>query len=179
MPVLDVDLMVAEDLTEPFALDAAELERLGLLVLGHEGVERPCSVSVSVVTDDAIAEINEQWREQARPTDVVSLECERPDDPDLAPGEPCELGDIILAPAYIAVQAKRFGTTPADETRLLAIHGLLHLLGYDHIEEADAVVMESLEDALLAEATAGRLDAVATTRHEELQMQAVEGSDGA
>lgn len=166
---LNVDLTVDEGLAKPFAIAPEELETLGLLVLEHEQVGRPCSVSVSVVTDDEIAEINEEWREQARPTDVVSLECERPDDPDLAPGEPCELGDIILAPAYIATQAERFGTTVADETRLLFIHGMLHLLGYDHIEEDDAAVMEALEDELLAQATSGRLGGVATTRHEELR----------
>ena len=91
-----------------------------------------------------------------RATDVLSLECERPDDPDLAEGEPCELGDIVLAPAYIARQAAAFGTTPADESRLLLVHGLLHLLGYDHIEDDEAEVMEAREDELVALVNDGR-----------------------
>ena len=101
-----------------------------------------------------------------RATDVLSLECERPDDPDLTPGEPCELGDIVLAPAYIARQSKDFGTTPADECRLLLVHGVLHLLGYDHMTDEEAAVMEAREDELVSMVkTDARLDHVEFTRH--------------
>lgn len=138
------------------------------LVLAEEGVTRPCLVSISVVGDERIHELNREWRGIDRPTDVISLECERPDDPDLAPGEPCELGDIVLAPAYIARQAQGFGTTPADEFRLLLVHGMLHLLGYDHIEDAEAEVMEAREDELVAlirtDAELGHVD---LTRHRD------------
>ena len=122
------------------AIDEAELARVFDLVLAEEGVERACCVSVSVLG-------------------------ERPDDPDLGPDEPCELGDIAMAPSVLAAQSARFGTTPEDETRLMAIHSLLHLLGYDHIEEADAAVMEAREDELLALACGRDLGHVATTRH--------------
>ena len=71
------------------------------LVLAEEGVERPCMVSISLVSDERIRTLNDAWRDVDRATDVISLECERPDDPSLAPGEPCELGDIVLAPNYI------------------------------------------------------------------------------
>ncbi|MCI1997656.1 MAG: rRNA maturation RNase YbeY [Olsenella sp.] len=120
------------------------------LVLREEGVQRDCMVSISVVGDERMRELNKEWRGQDRCTDVLSLECERPDDPDLAPGEPCELGDIVLAPAYIARQAEGFGTTAADEFRLLLVHAMLHLLGYDHLEEDEAQVMEAREDELVS-----------------------------
>ncbi len=120
------------------------------LVLEREGVGRPCMVSVSLVGEARMREINLEWRGVDRATDVISLECERPDDPSLAPGEPCELGDIVLAPAYIARQAETFGTTEADEFRLLLVHGLLHLLGHDHLDEAEAEAMEAREEELLA-----------------------------
>ncbi len=136
------------------------------VVLSEEGVTRPCYVSVSVVSDDEIAQLNAQWREKNGPTDVLSLECERPDDPDLAPDEPCELGDIVLAPAYITRQAAGFGTTAADECRLLFVHGLLHLLGYDHLEDSEAEVMEAREDELLGMLhTDASLREVRLTRH--------------
>ena len=137
-------------------------------VLAEEGVERPCLVSVSLVGEDRIRAINAEWRGVDAATDVISLECERPDDPALAPGEPCELGDIVLAPAYVARQAVAFGTTEADEHRLLLVHGLLHLLGHDHLAEASAEAMEAREDALLALVpTDGTLDRVVITRHRE------------
>lgn len=149
-----------------FPLDEAQVAELLDAVLCHEGVERPCMVSISVVGDDEIARVNAQWRGVDAPTDVVSLECERPDDPDLAPGEPCELGDIVLAPAYIQAQSERFGTTFADECRLLLVHGALHLLGHDHLDDASAEAMEGLEDAILASApTDGTLGHVVITRH--------------
>ena len=136
--------------------------------LARAGVERPCMVSISFVSEGRIRSLNAEWRGQDRPTDVISLECERPDDPALAPGEPCELGDIVLAPAYVARQAVAFGTTEADEHRLLLVHGLLHLLGHDHLDEASAEAMEAREDALLALVpTDGTLDRVVITRHRE------------
>ena len=117
---------------------------------------------------ERIRELNAEWRGRDVATDVISLECERPDDPDLAPGEPCELGDIVLAPDYIARQAARFGTTAADEFRLLLVHGTLHLLGYDHLEDDEAEVMEAREDALLALLPHdGATRPVTLTRHRE------------
>lgn len=138
------------------------------LVLEHEGVGRPCMVSISLVSEERIRALNDAWRDADRATDVISLECERPDDPDLAPGEPCELGDIVLAPAYIARQAAEFGTTEADEFRLLLTHGLLHLLGHDHLDEQEAEAMEAREEELLALMPCDRpIDHVVLTRHRE------------
>ena len=160
----ELDVSFDDDVSA--ALYEDEFERLVNLVLSEEGVERPCMVSVSIVSDEHMHELNLEWRDVDRPTDVLSLECERPDDPDLAPGEPCELGDLVLAPAYIERQAADFGTTPADDTRLLTIHGLLHLLGYDHLDDDEAEVMEAREDELLAfAATDEPISRVTLTRH--------------
>ena len=150
------------------ALTEGGLRAICEAVLAAENVTRPCYVSVTLVDDDEMRENNLEWRDVDAATDVISLECERPDDPDLAEDEPCELGDILLAPDYIARQAARFGTTPADETRLLFVHGLLHLLGYDHLEDDEAEEMETREDELLKLVpTDGTLDHVMITRHRE------------
>lgn len=162
----EVDVFVEEGVA--CAVSEDELTEVCEVVLTQEDVERLCLVSVSVVTDARMRELNCEWRGQDRVTDVLSLECERPDDPDLAPGEPCELGDIVLAPAYIANQAQGFGTTPADETRLLLIHGLLHLLGYDHLDDEEAQEMEAREDELLdLVRTDAPISHVTLTRHRE------------
>lgn len=162
----EYDIVFEEGVDSPVGEDeiCADLDR----VLAEEGVARPCMVSVSVVTDERIRELNAEYRDKDVVTDVISLECERPDDPDLAPGEPCELGDIVIAPAYVATRAAGFGTTPADEFRLLLVHGCLHLLGYDHLEEAEAQVMEAREDELVAMLPHdGVRGHVALTRHRE------------
>lgn len=165
---MTVEIDLACDEGVRCAINADEMTRLIDLVLRQEGVERGCMLSLSVVSDAHMRELNAEWRGIDRTTDVLSLECERPDDPDLAPGEPCELGDVVLAPAYIEAQAAGFGTTPADETRLLIVHGVLHLLGYDHEEDDEAERMESREDELLALVhTDGDLSGVALTRHED------------
>lgn len=165
---LDIDVREGID----FPLTEDELTGICETVLIQEGVTRPCYVSVSVISDDEMRTHNLEWRDVDAATDVISLECERPDDEDLSEGEPCELGDILLAPDYIARQAKEFGTTPADECRLLYIHGLLHLLGYDHLEEDEAQEMEALEDELLGLVkTDATIDHVTITRHREVLQQ--------
>ncbi|MDD3486001.1 MAG: rRNA maturation RNase YbeY, partial [Atopobiaceae bacterium] len=97
---------------------------------------------------------------------VLPLECERPDDRSLGEDEPCELGDVILAPGYISRQACHMKTTPAEETTLLLVHATLHLLGYDHVDEGDARLMEAREDELVSQlAHAGAPIHVELTRH--------------
>ena len=162
----EYDLFVEEGVS--CALAQEELRAACDAVLAHEGVGRPCPVSVSVVGEPRMREINAEWRDVDAVTDVISIECERPDDPSLAPGEPCELGDIVIAPDYIARQAAAFGTTPADETRLMLVHGMLHLLGHDHLDDASAEAMEALEEEVLAGLpTDGTIDRVVLTRHRE------------
>ena len=146
--MLDCDVSFDEGVA--CALMEDELCSVCDFVLEEEGVARPCMLSLSIVDDEHMRKVNAKWRDVDAATDVVSLELERPDDPDLAPGEPCELGDIVLAPAFIAEQAARYQVSAATETRLMLIHGMLHLLGYDHVLEDEAQKMEQREDELLA-----------------------------
>jgi probable rRNA maturation factor len=165
---LDLDLTFTCDEGIAGALDEVEVEGVCRAVLADRGVSRPCALSVSYVSDERIAELNAEWRGVDRPTDVLSFECERPDDPDLAEGEPCELGDIVLAPSYIEAQARRMGTTAADETRLMLVHGCLHLLGLDHMEPEQAAEMQHVEDAILSGiAGDGTLTPVVLANHRE------------
>lgn len=143
----ELDFSCEEGVDCPLSED--DFARVVGRVLEEEGVTRPCLVSLSLVGDGRMRELNLAWRGRDSATDVLSLECERPDDPDLACGEPCELGDVVLAPAYVRRQARAFGTTWAEELTLLTIHATLHLLGYDHVREDEAQVMERREDELL------------------------------
>ncbi|MBR3225240.1 MAG: rRNA maturation RNase YbeY [Atopobiaceae bacterium] len=160
----EVDLTYEDDVA--CALSTDEVIGICERVLAEEGIQRHCLVSVSIVEEETMRGLNAQWRGKDAPTDVLSLECERPDDPDLADDEPCELGDIVLAPEYIRNQAEAYGTTWADETRLLLVHGMLHLLGYDHMEDEEAQAMEAREDGIVESIkTDAHLQGVEFTRH--------------
>ena len=101
-----------------------------------------------VLTDDAsIRAINAQWRHKDEPTNVLSFPA-----PPAVPGAPHLLGDIVIAHETTKREAEAEGKPFADHLRHLAVHGFLHLLGYDHESDADAEVMERLERDLLARA---------------------------
>ena len=128
-----------------------DLEGLVKFVLTYQKCPANTDVSLSFVTDEKIHELNRDYRGIDRPTDVLSFEC------DNVPFEgevfddalEYELGDIIIAPDVALRQTEEFNTTFAEEITLLVVHGLLHLCGYDHIEDKEAEIMESLEDEII------------------------------
>lgn len=127
---------------------ASHLRDLATLVLDEENIDRSVELCISLVSPERIHELNLMFRNVDRPTDVLSFPC---DDPaDVPEGMPVELGDIFLAPSIVKAQASEFGTTFAEEADLLVTHGMLHLLGYDHIEDDEAEVMEAREREILA-----------------------------
>ena len=129
-----------------------DIERLARFVIEHEGMPETTEVSISFVTDEAIHELNREWRDVDRPTDVLSFECDGfDDDMPVMEGEAFELGDIVIAPDVAEAQAPEYGLSFAHEMSLLITHGLLHLCGYDHMEEDEALEMEARERELLSE----------------------------
>ena len=128
-----------------------DLEGLVKFVLTYQKCPANTDVSLSFVTDEKIHELNRDYRGIDRPTDVLSFEC------DNVPFEgevfddalEYELGDIVIAPDVALRQTEEFNTTFAEEITLLVVHGLLHLCGYDHIEDKEAEIMESLEDEII------------------------------
>lgn len=104
-----------------------------------------------VLSDDAtVQDLNKTWRDQDRPTNVLSFPAYDPDQPDTPKGAPVLLGDIVLAFETCAAEAERDGIGLDDHLAHLVIHGFLHLLGYDHQTDTQADAMESLETAILA-----------------------------
>ena len=127
----------------------AEIAEAVAAVLAAEGVERDVEVSVTLVDDERMRELNAAWRDIDAPTDVLSFECDSPADEGIPEDETLELGDIVLAPRVIAAQAPAFGMSEVEEFRIMLVHGMLHLLGYDHLDDAEAEVMEAHELAIL------------------------------
>lgn len=125
---------------------------LATYVLKAEGKPEACEVSVAFVDDGVMAQLNGSYRGLEGPTDVLSFECDPIDDEVSAPvlpEAPYELGDVVIAPDVAQRQAAAYGQSFERELELLLVHGLLHLCGYDHMEEAEAVVMEAREEELL------------------------------
>lgn len=133
---------------EPEPLDLTAFERLAAFVLDREDAPAHVELSIAVVEIDEMTELNARYRGKEGPTDVLSFEC---DDPCAATGsdEPIAIGDVVIAPEIAVQQAEEYGHTVEEELNLLLVHGVLHLLGYDHIEDADATVMQARERALL------------------------------
>lgn len=137
---------------------ALPVEELVRFVLAAEEVPAAAEVSVSFVADEDIARLNEEFRGKSGSTDVLSFECDGADDgfffgmgaEACADADiPFELGDVVVAPDVARRQTEQFGTTFESEVTLLLVHGLLHLCGYDHIEDDDAEQMEARERELL------------------------------
>ena len=134
-------------------LEKLPLHELTQFVLAREDKPFNTEVSISFVTDEAIAELNERYRHKEGPTDVLSFVCDGVDDDlsamTLAEDPVYELGDVVIAPDVASRQTREFGTTFEEEISLLLVHGLLHLCGYDHIEDDEAEVMEKREAEIL------------------------------
>ena len=141
---MEVNIVSHRD-PEPLDLDA--FVSLARFVLALEEVPDYAELSIALVDDDEMAGLNEQYRGIAGPTDVLSFGC---DEPCPAPGdEPIALGDVVIAPTVAQRQAAELGHSVEHELDVLLIHGILHLLGYDHEDDAEAEVMALREAAVL------------------------------
>ena len=134
-----------------------------------EGISLPCSLSVCLCNDDTIARINKRYRDTDRSTDVLSFptisypegktagKCadllkQEYDDETRA----CFLGDLFISIPHVKAQAREYGHTELREAVYLLVHGICHLMGYDHIEKDDMKKMRNMEEKILASADIGR-----------------------
>ena len=128
-----------------------------------EGVQAPLAAFISIVDDEAIREINREQRGKDTATDVLSFpsvnypagrtagHCEKrlrqEYDPELGA---CVLGDIVISMDHVRAQAAAYGHSEQRECGYLLTHGLFHLMGYDHMTDADKPVMRAMEEKSLA-----------------------------
>lgn len=152
--VRSMDIAINFDYRKEDVEQLLDFERLAELVITSEKMPPNTEVSISFVTNEEIEDLNREYRGIARPTDVLSFECDGFDDEEsaiTAEGMAFELGDIIIAPDIAQEQAPSFGISLADEMSLLVTHGLLHLCGYDHMDDDEAQIMEQRETDLLTQ----------------------------
>ncbi|MDO9496382.1 MAG: rRNA maturation RNase YbeY [Nocardioides sp.] len=133
-------------------LDVKGLARLARFVMDEMRVHPLAELCVKAVDEDTIAQLNTQWMGKDGPTDVLAFPMD-----ELRPGlvteEPEEgvLGDLVLCPAVAERQAAEAGHGADAEIELLTVHGILHLLGYDHAEPVEHAEMFGLQDRLLTQ----------------------------
>jgi probable rRNA maturation factor len=132
-------------------VDGERTVRLARFVMDAMRVHPEAELCIKLVDEPTIAELNEQWMGKEGPTDVLSFPMD-----ELRPGlldeEPEEgvLGDLVLSPTVAARQGETAGHGALAEIELLTVHGILHLLGYDHAEPEEHKEMFGLQDDLLA-----------------------------
>jgi probable rRNA maturation factor len=147
-----VSVFVADEQTEP--VDTELVHHLVSVALAAEGCPADTEVSVFLVGDEEMAGYNRRFLGREGPTDVISLPIEElsPGRPPgvVAGGPPPMLGDVLIAPAQVRRQAAELQVSFEDELALMVVHGLLHLLGYDHGDDLSAETMEGRERQILA-----------------------------
>ena len=127
------------------------IEELCTFVMKKMNLPECTDVTVTFVSNERIHELNREYRGIDRPTDVLSFECDNVpfEDEVLDDVEEYELGDTIIATDVALAQTEEYGTTLEEEVTILTIHSLLHLCGYDHIEDDDYEIMHALEEKLM------------------------------
>ena len=138
--------------------NCALIRRTIRTALAAEGLTAPCEVDVLLTDDDGIHEINREMRQVDRPTDVLSFpefelapgQLPGPEDADPGTGL-IPLGDMVLSMERVAAQAKEYGHSKRRELSYLVTHSVLHLLGYDHLDEGPMKAqMRAREEAIMA-----------------------------
>ncbi len=147
-----MSVFLADEQGETVDLD--QLRGLAELVLREEGYPDGTELTVLLVNEDEMSSYNERFLDRSGPTDVLAFPVEElvpgvvPDhDPN---GPPLMIGDVIVAPAYVGRQAAEYEVAFDDEMALMVTHGILHLLGYDHLDNDDAELMERRETEVLS-----------------------------
>jgi len=104
-----------------------------------------CDLNVTFVDDAEMTELHIKWMDEPGSTDVLSFPMDMPESAE----DVVTLGDIVISPEFATAQANQAGHSPEHEIFILATHGLLHILGYDHADPAEERVMFALQESLV------------------------------
>lgn len=154
-PALEIAIEIASPEWTAALADAETIAERALAAAygaqGQAGGGRPAEVSLVLADDAMVADLNRNYRGKDGPTNVLSFAQQEGDMPPGAapPGMPEMLGDVIIAFGVTAREAEDQGIPLADHLSHLCVHGMLHLLGFDHIDTDEADRMERLETDIL------------------------------
>ncbi len=145
---MTVDVQIAPALRRK--VQKAEIRRWAETTMRAEGLTELPDMAVVITDDESIQALNRDFRGLDEPTDVLAFGEEKPGPFVLAPGEPAYLGDIVISLERAEAQAQERGVPLKSELQLLLVHGILHLLGYDHHTEEAQRQMWERQDAILS-----------------------------
>ena len=114
-----------------------QIQSLLAFAMSRLDLHPDCDLNVTFVDDAEMTELHIKWMDEPGSTDVLSFPMDLPE----TEGEVVTLGDIVISPDFATAQANLAGHSPEHEMFILATHGLLHILGYDHAEPDDEKVM--------------------------------------
>ena len=127
--------------------DAAATDAAAALARHQALTFEPASACVALSSAEALRRLNRDFRGQDKATNVLSFPA--PHDARAPAGEPRHLGDVVLAAEVVRAEAEEARVPPVHHFQHLVVHGLLHLIGYDHEQDNEAAVMEGLEADIL------------------------------
>ena len=136
-------------------VDEVGLAAVARFTLEHMRIHPLAELSILLVDEQAMTDLHERWMGEPGPTDVLSFPMDELRPPHMDGGrtehgpDPSLLGDVVLCPSVAAAQAEKAGHSTQDELELLCVHGILHLLGYDHAEPEEHAAMFGLQKQLL------------------------------
>jgi probable rRNA maturation factor len=148
---VEVDLQIAPAYGGMVAPE--RLRAVAQTVVQHEGWTgtRPAELTLVITDDDGIQTLNRDFLGNDAPTDVLAFGALDDDGPFVAaPEAGGYLGDVIISYPRAVAQAQEHGQSTGQELDLLVVHGILHLLGYDHADDQEKAVMWAKQDAILA-----------------------------
>jgi probable rRNA maturation factor len=130
------------------ACNEDQIVDVAAFALDKMGIHPDSDLGITLVNEDEITKLHIEWMNLPGPTDVLSFPMDELK-PFSASDGPGIIGDIVICPQFAAKQATKHSTE--DEISLLTVHGVLHLLGFDHVEEEEHKVMFGIQDKTLAE----------------------------
>jgi probable rRNA maturation factor len=145
-----MNIIIADEQDDP--LPAVDLADLARVAMEAERLPASTELAITFVDEERMTELNTEYMGKSGPTDVLSFPIE-----DIASGDPGEgdggppllLGDVMICPSVVHANSQRAGVAFEDEMALMVVHGILHLLGRDHVVDADAERMEQREREIL------------------------------
>lgn len=139
-----IDIQNAADIPLPFK----EKELIDLVSLALRDQQKNAELTIRLVNPEEMIYLNHTYRKQNKTTNVLAFPSALPDSIKL---EYPLLGDVIICPQVLITESNELKKVLQEHWALIVIHGVLHLLGYDHIKEEDATIMQAIEVKLLAE----------------------------
>ena len=161
-----------------------EIIEVAQFAMARMDVHPAAELCIQMVDLDAMAELHVKWMDLPGPTDVMSFpmdELTPGGRPDMADAGPATLGDIVLCPQFAAEQAKKQKHSYEHELAVLTVHGVLHLLGFDHAEPDEEKEMFGIQNQIVADWYDARVERTAaeTQAEKDARLMRQVGFDGA